>query len=135
MPTALLRVPPPSRILGVRSQLHGPVTLNESATACILAVTTVPSMDEGRRIVRTLVERRIIACGNVLPGAVSIYRWKGAIEESQEAVVLLKTRADRLRDLQDALPGLHPYDVPELIVVPITGGHGPYLDWLSAETG
>lgn len=110
------------------------MNLNATATAGILAVTTVPSPDEGRRIVRTLVERRIIACGNVLPGAVSIFRWKGAVEESQEAVVLMKTRADRLRDLEDALIGLHPYELPELIVVPITGGHGPYLDWLGAET-
>ncbi len=101
----------------------------------MLAVTTVPSMDEGLRIVRTLVERRIVACGTVLPGAVSLFRWQGTIEEAEEVVVLLKTRADRVRDLDAALPELHPYDVPELIVVPITGGHGPYLDWLSAETG
>jgi len=119
----------------VRSQLLGPVTFNAFETASVLAVTTVPSMDEGRRIVRALVERRIVACGNVVPGAVSIFRWQGAIEEADEVVVLLKTRADRVRDLTDALPALHPYDVPELIVVPITGGHGPYLDWLSAETG
>jgi periplasmic divalent cation tolerance protein len=111
------------------------VTLNASEAAYVLAVTTAPSMDEGRRIARTLVERRIIACGNVLPGAVSIFRWQGAIQEADEVVVLLKTRADRVGELKEALPALHPYEVPELIVVPITGGHGAYLDWLSAETG
>lgn len=121
--------------MGVRSQLLGPVTFNNGETACVLAVTTAPSEDEGRRIVRALVERRIIACGNVLPLATSIYRWKGAVEETREAVVLMKTRMERVRALQDALPALHPYEVPELIVVPITGGHGPYLDWLRAETG
>ena len=111
------------------------MTFNNGETACVLAVTTAPSEDEGRRIVRALVERRIIACGNVLPLATSIYRWKGAVEETREAVVLMKTRMERVRALQDALPALHPYEVPELIVVPITGGHGPYLDWLRAETG
>lgn len=121
--------------MGVRSQLLGPVTFNNGETACVLAVTTAPSEDEGRRIVRALVERRIIACGNVLPLATSIYRWKGAVEETREAVVLMKTRMEQVRALQDALPALHPYEVPELIVVPITGGHGPYLDWLRAETG
>jgi periplasmic divalent cation tolerance protein len=122
-------------ILGVRSQVLGPVTFNHNATACVLAVTTAPSDEEGRRIVRVLVERRIIACGTVLPGATSIYRWKGAVEEAREAVVLMKTTEARVSALRDALPALHPYDVPELIVVPVTGGHAPYLDWLRAETG
>ena len=111
------------------------MTFNNSATVCVLAVTTAPSEDEGRRIVRALVERRIIACGNVLPPAVSIYRWKGAIEEAREVVVLMKTQEAQVPALEAALPALHPYEVPELIVVPITGGHGPYLDWLRAETG
>lgn len=111
------------------------MTFNHNATACVLAVTTAPSDEEGRRIVRVLVERRIIACGTVLPGATSIYRWKGAVEEAREAVVLMKTTEARVSALRDALPALHPYDVPELIVVPVTGGHAPYLDWLRAETG
>lgn len=98
-------------------------------------MTTAPSEEEGRRIVRALLERRIIACGNVLPPGASIYRWKGAIEEAREAVVLMKTTASQVPALETALPSLHPYDVPELIVVPVTGGHGPYLDWLRAETG
>ncbi len=130
-----MRPPRANRILSVRSQVLGPVTFNHSETAFVLAVTTAPSDEEGRRIVRALVERRIIACGTVLPGATSIYRWKGAIEESGEAVVLMKTLEARVAALRETLPALHPYDVPELIVVPITGGHGPYLDWLRAETG
>jgi len=131
---ALLRAGSPERILGIRSQVLGLVTFNAAATAYVLAVTTVPSAEEGRRIVKELVERRLIACGNVLPGATSIYRWKGAIEESVEAVVLMKTTAARWPELQRAFPALHPYDVPELIALPILGGHAAYLDWLSAET-
>lgn len=115
-------------------QLFGPVTLNARDAAYVMAIATVPSADAGRKLVRELVERRLVACGNVLAGATSIYRWKGAIEETAEAVVLLKTRVERWNELKTVFPTLHPYDVPELIVVPITGGHGPYLDWLSAET-
>ncbi len=99
-----------------------------------MAISTAPSIDVGRRIVKDLVERRLIACGTVLPGAVSVYRWQGAIEETPEALLLLKTTVGRWKDLKEVFPTLHPYDVPELIVIPIAGGHKPYLDWLSAET-
>ena len=123
-----------SDILGALSQVLGNVTLNAYASAYLLAVTTAPSMEAGRSIVRSLVERRLVACGTVIPGATSIYRWNGAIEETAEVVILLKTRVERWAELKDVFPSLHPYDVPELIVVPIAGGHRPYLDWLSAET-
>ena len=99
-----------------------------------MAISTVPSIDVGRSIIKGLVERRLIACGTVIPGAVSIYRWNDAIEETPEAVMLLKTTVARWKDLKEVFPTLHPYDVPELIVIPIAGGHKPYLDWLSAET-
>jgi periplasmic divalent cation tolerance protein len=99
-----------------------------------MALTTVPSVDVGRKLIRELVERRLVACGTVIPGATSIYRWKGNVEESDEAVILLKTRVARWDELAAVLPTLHPYDVPELIAVPLTAGHAPYLDWLSTET-
>lgn len=116
------------------SQVLGTVTLNAYASAYLMAVGTAPSEEVAKQIVRALVERRLIACGTVLPGAVSIYRWNAAIEEAPEAVMLLKTTVERWKDLKEVFPTLHPYDVPELIVVPIAGGHRPYLDWLSAET-
>jgi periplasmic divalent cation tolerance protein len=99
-----------------------------------MAISSAPSLDAGRTLVRALVERRIIACGTVIAGGTSIYRWKGSIEEVAEAVVLMKTRVERWEELKQVFPTLHPYDVPELILVPIAGGHKPYLDWLSAET-
>ena len=99
-----------------------------------MGVTTAPTVEAGRKLVRALVERRLVACGNIIPGATSIYRWKGAIEETEEAVVLLKTRVEQWDALKDAFPSLHPYEVPELILVPIMGGHKPYLDWLATET-
>ena len=110
------------------------MTLNARAAAYLVAVTTAPSQEEAKRIVRALLERRVVACGTVLPGATSIYRWKGVIEEAPEVVVLLKTRVERWEELRTLLPQLHPYEVPELIVLPVVDGHKPYLDWLKAET-
>jgi periplasmic divalent cation tolerance protein len=100
----------------------------------LMAVTTAPSVDVASALVRELVERRLVACGTLLPGAASIYRWQGAIEESGEVVVLLKTTAARWAELKVVLPTLHPYEVPELIAMPVVDGHRPYLDWLSRET-
>jgi len=110
------------------------VTLNAYASAYMMAISSTPSVDVGRDLVRELVKRRIIACGTVLAGGTSIFRWNGAIEEASEAVVLMKTRVERWEELKRVFPTLHPYEVPELILVPIAGGHKPYLDWLSAET-
>ena len=110
------------------------MTLNAYATAYLVALTTAPSEAEAWRIVRALVERRTIACGTIIPAANSIYRWRGTIEEAAEVVVLLKTRVERWEELRTLLAELHPYEVPELIALPVTGGHKPYLDWLLAET-
>src|SRR5262245_42451282 len=99
-----------------------------------MAITTVPSEDVGRKLVRELVERRLIACGNIVPGATSIYRWKGTIEESTECVVLLKTRKERWDELVQAIPRLHPYEVPELIALDIVAGNPKYLEWLNGES-
>lgn len=105
-----------------------------SPAPTITALTTAPSAEAAKRLVRTLVERRLVACGTVMPGAVSIYRWQGAVAEEEEVVVLLKTTAERWADLAAALPGLHPYEVPELLALPVADGHPPYLEWVRAET-
>ena len=75
-----------------------------------------------------------MACATVLPGGVSIYRWKGEVEQQDEAVVMLKTTAARWRALATALAELHPYEVPELIAVPACAGLPAYLQWVSDET-
>lgn len=129
-----MRPPAPARILVVRSQPLGIVDLKGVQAEWLMAMTTAPSVDVASALVRQLVERRIVACGTVMPGATSIFRWQGAIEESGEVVVLLKTTAARWEELKAVLPTLHPYDVPELIAMPIVDGHRPYLDWLSTET-
>jgi periplasmic divalent cation tolerance protein len=100
----------------------------------LVAFTTAPTAEAARALVATLVERRLVACGTVVPGATSIYRWKGVVERQEEALVVLKTTTRRWRELAAALPGLHPYDVPELVAMPVVGGHPAYLQWVSEET-
>ncbi len=100
----------------------------------IVALTTAPTAETARALVEALVERRLVACGTVLPGATSIYRWKGAVERAQEALVVLKTTARRWTELAAALPALHPYEVPELVALPVVHGHPAYLQWLGEAT-
>lgn len=109
-------------------------TPDTSAVTHLVAFTTAPSVEEGRRLARALVERGLVACGTVMPGGVSVYRWRGVVEEQEEVLVVLKTTAERWADLASALPGLHPYEVPELIALPVVRGHGPYLRWVSDAT-
>jgi periplasmic divalent cation tolerance protein len=104
-------------------------------TPFLAALTTAPSAETAKRLVRTLVERRLVACGTIIPGALSTYWWQGAVTEEEEVVVVLKTTAARWAALAAALPALHPYEVPELVALPIVGGYRPYLEWLRAETG
>lgn len=108
---------------------------DDPITPFLAALTTAPSAEAAKRLVRTLVEQRLVACGTVLPGAASTYWWHGAVTEEDEVVVVLKTTAARWAALAAALPALHPYEVPELIALPVVGGYRPYLEWLRAETG
>jgi periplasmic divalent cation tolerance protein len=98
-----------------------------------LAITTCPDMEVAETIATALVEERLVACVNILPGAVSVYEWQGRIEKEQELVLLLKSRSDRLSALETRLLELHPYELPELIVVPVMGGYAPYLSWLETQ--
>jgi len=96
----------------------------------IVALTTVATAEDGERIARALVERRLAACVNVVPGVVSVYRWKGEVCRDEERLLVVKTRRDRLEALREALVSIHPYELPELVALPVEAGHGPYLAWL-----
>ena len=96
----------------------------------LLVLSTVATAADAERIARGLVERRVAACVNVVPGLLSTSRWKGAVEREGELLLLIKTRAERFDALREALVALHPYEVPELIALPIEAGHAPYLAWL-----
>jgi periplasmic divalent cation tolerance protein len=98
----------------------------------LLAFSTVASAEDADRIARELVERRLAACVNVVPGLVSTYRWKGKLEKDAEQLLIIKTRRDRFPALREALAAIHPYEVPELIAVPIEDGSPAYLEWLDA---
>ena len=103
-------------------------------TDAIVILTTLASPDEARQFVRALLERRLIACGTMLPAAQSLYRWQGTVTEEQEVVVLLKTRAARLDTVRAAFTELHPYKVPELLALPVEAGLDTYLQWINSET-
>ncbi len=96
----------------------------------IMAMTTTGDEESAVVLARALLERRIVACVNIVPRVRSLYRWKGTIEDDAECVLLMKTRADRYHALASALDELHTYDVPELIVLPIEQGSAAYLGWI-----
>src|SRR5258707_15445830 len=97
----------------------------------LLALSTYPDQETARRISTELVSERFAACANILPGVESIYRWKEKIESGNETLVLFKLSEDRQSAFQDKLRSLHPYDVPEIIFVPVASGLPEYLQWVS----
>jgi periplasmic divalent cation tolerance protein len=99
-----------------------------------LVFTTLPTAEAAASLARTLVSERLAACGNVLSGVRSIYRWQGELHDEPEVLLLLKTRTAQLEQLQARILELHPYDVPEVVAVAIDAGSPGYLAWLAAET-
>jgi periplasmic divalent cation tolerance protein len=130
-PPSLFRLPPQSSKLRLPFNL---TAFNMAHTDAVVVMTTVATADEAVALVQALLERRLIACGTLLPGARSIYRWEGKTADEQETVILLKTRSARLESLEVAFGELHPYKVPELLALPVTAGLGKYLDWITGET-
>ena len=100
---------------------------------CVVLVTA-PTADVGERLVRALVDERLIACGNIVPGVVSVYRWQGAVERDAEVLLVLKTTEAAVPKLLERVPELHPYDVPEVLVLAVEKGFESYLAWVNAET-
>jgi periplasmic divalent cation tolerance protein len=96
----------------------------------VVALSTVGSAEDADRLARALVERRLAACVNVVPGVVSHYRWQGELQRDEERLLVIKTRAERIDALRDALRELHPYELPELVAFEITAGSEEYLKWL-----
>jgi periplasmic divalent cation tolerance protein len=101
------------------------------AEKILLALSTFPDAEIARRISNQLVSEHFAACANILPSVESIYRWKDKIESGNETLVLFKLSEDRQSTFRDKLRSLHPYDVPEIIFVPIASGLTDYLQWVS----
>lgn len=103
-------------------------------TDALVVLVTAPTPQRAAEIARAVVEERLAACGNVVPGLRSIYRWEGKVQEEEEALLLLKTTRARFEALRDRVLALHPYDVPEVLALPVEAGSAAYLDWIAAET-
>jgi len=99
-----------------------------------LVLSTVPSIDEARYIARDLVQKKLVACVNIVPDLTSVYEWDGELHEDSELLLVIKTRTDLLDSLIERIVEIHTYDVPEVICLPIIKGHNKYLDWIDSVT-
>lgn len=104
-------------------------------TDAVLVWVTTPDAEQAAALARVLVEEGLAACGNVLPGVRSIYRWEGKLCDEPEALLVLKTQRRRFEAVRARVVALHPYACPEVIEVPIEAGHAPYLAWIAANAG
>ena len=102
-------------------------------TGPVLVLSTVARREDAERVASALVGEGLAACVNVVPGLVSTYRWKGEVARDEELLLLIKTTGERYPALAERLRALHPYEVPEMVALPIAEGHRPYLEWLASS--
>lgn len=98
-----------------------------------VVLVTAPDEATGRGLARSVVDERLAACVNVVPGIRSVFRWEGAVEEATEVLLILKTTAARVETLRARVVSLHPYEVPEFVVLAVDGGLDAYLAWIRTE--
>lgn len=103
-------------------------------TGALVVLVTAPTAERAAEMARTLVEERLAACGNVVPGIRSIYRWEGEVQDDEEVLLVLKTTRERFEALRERVLALHPYEVPEVLALPVEAGSEKYLAWLEGET-
>jgi periplasmic divalent cation tolerance protein len=101
----------------------------------VVVLSTFGSPEEARAVCRQLVEERLAACANLVPGVESIYRWQGTVESATETMAILKTTPEGLAKLEARLRELHSYEVPEVVALPVQGGSEAYLRWVSENVG
>ena len=101
--------------------------------AAVVVFSTFPGPEKATEIARALVSEQLAACVNLVPTVRSIYRWEGELLDDEETLAIIKTTAERLDALMSRLLALHPYEVPEAVAMPVTGGSAPYLAWLAGE--
>lgn len=102
--------------------------------SALICLSTCPDRAAAERIADALVEERLAACVNIVPGLTSVYRWQDQIRRDEELLLVIKTHSDRLDALRQRIDELHPYELPELIAVEAADGLPAYLDWVRAET-
>ena len=99
----------------------------------VVVLSTCGSSEEAGRVARALIEKRLAACVNVLPGVRSVYRWKDVIEDEEEVLLLIKTSRPLMEELRGEIERLHSYEVPEVIALAVVDGSGRYLAWMNRE--
>ena len=99
-----------------------------------LIYSTVGNVDAAKRIARSLVEEHLVACVNILPSVTSVYRWKGKMEEDTECVLIAKTVEKKVEQAIQKIRSLHPYEIPDIVAVPVTSGLKEYLAYIEDET-
>lgn len=109
--------------------------IGDAEDRVVTVVTAAPDVDVAERIGATLVEEGLVACANIVPGVTSIYRWEGSIARERETLIFMKTAVSRTHRLTERIVELHPYDLPEVIALPVEGGHDPYLTWVRSAVG
>jgi len=107
--------------------------LGDAMTDFQIVLCTCADREQAERIARSLVELHLAACVNILPSVQSIYRWQGTVESAAEVLLLIKTSAAHSNDVQSTIISLHSYEVPEFLVLPVSGGSEPYLAWLASS--
>ena len=100
----------------------------------MLVLTTLPSAEAAAELAKAVVGEKLAACANLLPAVRSIYRWQGRVQDEGEVLVLFKTRQEHFERLKARLLELHPYEIPEVLAIPVEQGYQAYLDWLGQET-
>ena len=108
--------------------------MDPSDDAARVCLVTAPDEETAKRIARALVERRLVACVNIVPGLTSVYHWAGALQEDSEVLLICKTIVARLEAIEAALRELHPYDVFEFVALLPDHVEASYLDWMRVET-
>jgi periplasmic divalent cation tolerance protein len=103
-------------------------------STALLVLTNLPDRPAAEKLADALIEKRVAACVNILAPCRSVYRWKGAVQHDEEHPVLIKTTAERYGELERAIRAAHPYELPEIVAVPIERGLTEYLHWVAAET-
>ncbi|OGA18611.1 MAG: cation tolerance protein CutA [Betaproteobacteria bacterium RIFCSPLOWO2_02_FULL_66_14] len=102
--------------------------------SALLVLTNLPDRAAAEKLAAALIEQRVAACVNLLAPCRSVYRWQGAVQHDEEHPVLIKTTAERYAALETAIRAVHPYELPEIVAIPIERGLPAYLDWVAAET-
>jgi len=102
--------------------------------ALLVVLCTTPSIEVAEKLARAIVEQRLAACANIVPTIRSLYMWNGALHDEPETLMVLKTHPNRYEALETWLKANHPYDVPEIVALPVSHGSAPYIAWVTQQT-